>query len=76
MTDDEFIEFLYARDMEEQRRLEAEEEATYHAEQQLEHELQQAARFLLAHESLPEIWVRMGNMAMGIDYGKQEEAPF
>lgn len=50
-------------------------EARQHAEQQLEHDLEQAARFLLAHESLPEIWVRMGNMAMAIDYGDKEE-PF
>lgn len=74
MTDDEFFEFLHTRNMEEQRRLEAEEEARYHAEQQLEHDLDKAARFLLGQETLPQVMVRLGKLTMD-DY-KEEEEPF
>ena len=55
------------------QRMEEEAELRYHAEMQLEHDLYQAARFLLAHETLPQAMVRLGNLAMQIDYGEKEE---
>ena len=55
---------------------EEEEEARYHAEMQLDHDLYQAARFLLAHETLGQVWARIANLAMEIDYGKPNEEPF
>lgn len=77
MNEDEFFDRLRQYDKEERERMEAEEEARYHAEMQLEHDLYQAARFLLAHETLGQAWARITNLAMEIDYGKRkEEEPF
>lgn len=77
MNEEEFFDRLRQYDREERERMEAEEEARYHAEMQLEHELYTAARFLLAHETLPQAQARLGNLAMEIDYGKpKQEEPF